>query len=212
MSGMSGIDRRGLCLVLAGPSGGGKSSLARTLLSQEQGLQLSISVTTRPRRLSEREAVDYYFRSEAEFDQLISCDELLEWAQVLGQYRYGTPREPVLQALAAGRDMLFDIDWQGFRSLRTGLPGDVVGLFLLPPSLAVLESRLRTRGGENPAEITRRMERARGEITHCAEFDHVVVNDDFQQTVAIARAILGAARTATPRLWGLPATLAALTS
>jgi guanylate kinase len=209
---MKRIDRRGLCLVLAGPSGGGKSSLAHTLLSQEQDLQLSISATTRPPRPSEREAADYYFRSDAEFDQLIARGELLEWAQVLGQYRYGTPREPVLQVLASGRDMLFDIDWQGFRSLRTALPGDVVGLFLLPPSLAALETRLRVRGGDDPAEIARRMERARGEIAHCAEFDHVVVNDDFQQTVAAARAILTAARTMTARLFGLAATLAELSS
>jgi guanylate kinase len=209
---MKAIDRRGLCLVLAGPSGGGKSTLAHTLLSQEQAIQLSISVTTRPPRPSESEAIDYYFRSEDQFDRLIARDELLEWAQVLGQYRYGTPREPVLQALASGRDMLFDIDWQGFHSLRTALPGDVVGLFLLPPSLGALESRLRARGGDDPAEIARRMERARGEIAHCAEFDHVVVNDNFQQTVAAARAILAAARTATGRLSGLPSTLAALTS
>lgn len=208
---MRGIDRRGVCLVLAGPSGGGKSTLARTLLSQEQGIQLSISVTTRPPRPSEREAVDYYFRSEAEFDRFLERGELLEWAQVLGQYRYGTPRGPVLQALAAGRDVLFDIDWQGFRSLRTALPGDVVGLFLLPPSLAALKARLRARGGDDPAEIARRMERARGEIAHCAEFDHIVVNDDFEQTVATARAILAAARTATCRLFGLPATVATLT-
>ncbi|MBV9118772.1 MAG: guanylate kinase, partial [Acetobacteraceae bacterium] len=113
-------------------------------------------------------------------------------------------------ALATGADMVFDIDWQGFRSLRAALPGDVVGVFLLPPSLAALEARLRARGGDAPAEIARRMARAHDEISHCAEFDHVIVNDDFDATVAAVRAVLHAARTATPRLSGLQSFRAAL--
>jgi guanylate kinase len=202
---MTGIARRGLCLVLAGPSGGGKSSIARALLQREQHLTLSISVTTRQPRPSEREGLDYYFRSEAEFAALRDAGQLLEWAAVLGRHCYGTLRAPVQAALAAGSDVLFDIDWQGFRSVRAALPGDVVGVFLLPPSLAALEARLAGRGGDGPAEVARRMARARDEISHCAEFDHVVVNDAFERSVAEAQAVLHAARTASARLSGLGA-------
>ncbi len=132
----------------------------------------------------------------------MAADSLLEWARVLGRHCYGTPRAPVEAALGAGQDVLFDIDWQGFRSLRTALPGDVLGVFLLPPTLAALEARLRRRG-DNPAEIARRMARARDEISHCAEFDHVVVNDTFDRCVSEVLAVLHAARSATPRLAGL---------
>jgi guanylate kinase len=202
--------RRGLCLVLAGPSGGGKSSVARALRQVEPALSVSISVTTRPARPAEREGVDYYFRTATEFEAMIAAGALLEWAQVLGKHLYGTPRAPVEQVLAGGADMVFDIDWQGFRSLRTAMPADVLGVFLLPPSLPALEARLRTRGGDTDAEIARRMDRAREEIAHCAEFDHVVVNDDFDRTAAAVRAILLAARTATARLIGLRDYCAAL--
>ncbi len=204
------IPRRGLCLVLAGPSGGGKSSVARALRALEPALAVSVSLTTRPPRPGERDGIDYHFRSEAAFDSVRQAGGLLEWARVLGRHCYGTPRAPVEAALAAGGDMIFDVDWQGFRSLRAALPADVVGVFLLPPSLAALEARLRARGGDEPAEIARRMVRARDEISHCAEFDHVLVNDEFDRTVAATRAVLHAARSATVRLSGLQPFCAAL--
>ncbi len=152
---MSTLARRGLCLVLAAPSGAGKSSLTRALLATEPALSLSISVTTRPPRPAEIDGTHYHFRDQAEFDAQVAAGGFLEWARVLGRHSYGTPRAEVQAALAAGRDVAFDIDWQGHRNLRTALPGDVVGVFILPPSLAALESRLRQRAGEDPAEITR---------------------------------------------------------
>ncbi len=197
------ISRRGVCLVLAGPSGGGKSSVARALRALEPELTVSVSVTTRPPRPGERDGIDYHFRTAVEFDLMREAGAFLEWARVLGQHCSATPRTPVEAALAAGGDMIFDIDWQGFRSLRAALAGDVVGVFLLPPSLAALEQRLRARGGDDAAEIARRMTRAREEIGHCGEFDHVLVNAEFEPTVAAVRAILHAARTATGRLTGL---------
>jgi guanylate kinase len=206
---MTRIARRGLCLVLAGPSGGGKSSIARALLGQEPDLTLSVSATTRPRRPAEREGVDYHFCSVAEFDRLRDSGGLLECARVLGCHWYGTPRAPVETALAAGGDVLFDIDWQGHRSLRAALSGDVVGVFLLPPSLPALATRLVVRGDDAP-EIARRMARARDEIGHCAEFDHALVNETFEATVAEVRAVLHAARTARARLTGLEAFVAGL--
>ncbi len=200
---MTAIPRRGLCLVLAGPSGGGKSSIARALLDRESGLSVSVSVTTRKPRLGEREGIDYLFRSEAEFEAIKTAGGFLEWARVLGRDSYGTPRAPVEAALARGRDMVFDIDWQGYRSLRSALPCDVVGVFLLPPSLTALERRLSARGGDDQAEIARRMARAREEISHCREFDHVLVNDDLDRASEAVRAVLHAARSATARLSGL---------
>ena len=204
------IPRRGLCLVLAGPSGGGKSSVARALRALEPALSVSISVTTRPPRPGERDGIDYHFRTQAAFDAMQEAGGLLEWARVLGRHCYGTPRAPVEAVLGEGEDMIFDIDWQGYRSLRAALAGDVVGVFLLPPSLAALEARLRARGGDDEAEIARRMARAREEISHCAEFDHVLVNDDFDRTVAETHAVLHAARSATARLAGLQSFCAAL--
>jgi guanylate kinase len=193
---MSSLARRGLCLVLAAPSGAGKSSLTRALLATEPALSLSISVTTRPPRPGELDGEHYHFRDQAAFDAQVAAG--------------GTPRAEVQAALAVGHDVAFDIDWQGHRNLRTALPGDVVGVFVLPPSLAALESRLRERAGEDPAEIARRMGLAREEISHWAEFDHVVVNDVFDTAVAELRAILHAARCATARQIGLTGFVAAL--
>ena len=206
---MNTLARRGVCLVIAAPSGAGKSSLTRALLATDRGLSLSVSVTTRAPRPGEREGVHYAFRSAAQFEAMAAAGELLEWAHVFGR-SYGTPRAPVEAALAAGRDVVFDIDWQGYRQLREALPGDVVGLFILPPSLAVLEARLRGRGTDDEAEISRRMHAARAELAHAPEFDHVVVNADFATTLAECQAVLHAARLATARLSGLPAFLAGL--
>ncbi len=192
--------RRGVCLVLAAPSGAGKTTLSRRLLAEEPGLALSVSVTTRAPREGEREGEHYFFRDQAEFDAMVAQGALLEWAQVFGRF-YGTPRAPVAAALAAGRDLLFDIDWQGHRQLRAGLAGDVVGVFILPPSVEALAARLSGRG-DDPAEIARRMREARAEMSHCREFDHVVVNDDLGRATDELRAILAAARLATARqLW-----------
>jgi guanylate kinase len=196
------ISRRGVCLVIAAPSGGGKSSLARALIASDSTLSLSVSATTRAPRPGESEGVDYLFRDSDEFARMVRDGELLEWARVFGR-GYGTPRAPVERALEAGRDMVFDIDWQGFRQMRDALPGDVVGVFLLPPALSALEARLRGRGDPDDAEIARRMALARDEMSHWAEFDHIVVNDDFDAALASVRAILHAARCATRRLTGV---------
>jgi guanylate kinase len=204
-----GPTRRGLCLVLAAAPGGGKTSVSRALLAAEPALSLSVSATTRAPRPGEEEGVHYYFRTEAEFDAMVARGELLEHARFLGR-SYGTPRAPVEAALAEGRDVLFDIEWQGHLQLRERLPGDVVGVFLLPPSLPELERRLRGRAQDSEAEIARRMEIAREEITHWADFDHVLVNRDFDACVAEARAILHAARSARARQPWLPGFVAGL--
>jgi len=196
------IARRGFCLVVAAPSGAGKSSITRALLDAEPELLLSVSVTTRPPRPGEKEGEHYFFRTPEEFERMAAAGELLEWARVFGR-GYGSPRAPVEKALAAGRDVVFDIDWQGFRQMRTALPGDLVGLFILPPSLRELETRLRARASDNEQEIARRMAEAQSEISHAAEFDHVLVNRDFRTSVSAAQAVLHAARMATPRLVGL---------
>jgi guanylate kinase len=197
-------ERRGLCLVVAAPSGAGKSTITRALLETEPRLSLSVSATTRAARPGEREGEHYYFRTPSEFRTMVENGELLEWAEVFTR-RYGTPRGPVEQALAAGRDVAFDIDWQGHRQLRAALPGDVLSVFILPPSLAALESRLRVRGGDDEAEIARRMAAARSEISHWAEFDHVVINDNLDHTIDAVRSILHAGRVATSRQPGLRA-------
>ncbi|WP_191083945.1 guanylate kinase [Roseococcus microcysteis] len=196
--------RRGVCLVLAAAPGAGKTSVSRALLAVEPELELSISATTRAPRPGEQEGVHYFFRSAAEFDAMAEAGELLEHARFLGR-AYGTPRAPVEAALAAGRDVLFDIEWQGHRQLRAKLPEDVVGVFLLPPSLAELERRLNARAQDTPEEIARRMEAARHEMEHWHEFDHILVNDDFDRTVSDVRAILHAARTERDRLPGMAA-------
>ncbi|HVC60563.1 MAG TPA: guanylate kinase [Acetobacteraceae bacterium] len=200
---MTAIPRRGLGLVLAAPSGAGKSAIAEALVASEQQLRLSVSVTTRAPRIGETDGEHYHFQTQAAFDRLVQSNGLLEWARVLGRHCYGTPRAPVEAALAAGLDMVFDIDWQGHRQLRAALPDDVVGVFILPPDLATLEARLRARAGDGAAEIARRMQLARDEISHWPEFDHVVVNDDLPRAVAAVRAVLHAARTATARQTGL---------
>ena len=196
------VARRGLCLVLSAPSGAGKSTITRSLLQSDAALTLSISATTRQPRPGEQDGVDYFFHTREAFAAMVERGELLEWAEVFGR-RYGTPRAPVEQALAAGRDVVFDIDWQGHRLLRAALPGDVVSVFILPPSLAALEARLRARAGDAEAEIGRRMQAARSEIAHWPEFDHTVVNDALPQAIDAVRCVLHAARLVTRRQAGL---------
>ena len=195
---MTGVARRGVCLVIAAPSGAGKSSVSRALLGAEPELALSVSATTRAPRPGEQDGVHYHFRDMAAFEAMIAAGEMLEHAEVFGR-RYGTPRVPVEAALAAGRDVLFDIDWQGHLQLRARLPDDVESVFLLPPGMAELERRLRARGQDGEAEIARRMAAARGEIARWTDFGHVLVNRDFDETVAAVRAILHAARTRRER-------------
>jgi len=202
---MTVIARRGVCLILSAPSGAGKTAIAEALLASESRLQASISVTTRARRPAEIDGVQYHFLTEDQFQRAVHDDALLEWARVLqGTHAYGTPRAPVEKALADGRDVVFDIDWQGHRQLRAKLPADVVSVFVLPPNLAALRSRLVGRAGDNGAEIERRMRVARDEIRHWVEFDHVVVNDDLATATEAVRAVLHAARCATGRMIGLP--------
>ena len=200
---MPPIARRGVCLVLSAPSGAGKTAIADALIDSEPKLRRSISVTTRPPRGGETDGEHYYFHTPESFAALVDSGGLLEWAQVLGRYSYGTPRAPVEAALAAGLDVVFDIDWQGHRKLRAALPGDVIGVFILPPDMAALESRLRARAGDDPAEIVRRMDLAHAEISHWTEFDHIVVNDDLAAAAEAVRAVLHAARSATTRQTGL---------
>jgi guanylate kinase len=196
------IQRRGLCLVLAAPSGTGKSAITRALLERDANLHLSISVTTRAPRPYEQEGVHYFFRDQAEFDDMVRRGQMLEWAGVFGR-SYGSPRGPVEQALAAGRDVLFDIDWQGYRQVRAALPGDVTGLYIMPPSLVELERRLRARASDSEAEILRRMATAASEISHVREFDYVLVNTNLEAAIAEAQAVLTASRLALGRLTGL---------
>ena len=198
----SEVSRRGVCLVVAAPSGAGKSTITRALLASEPELSLSVSATTRPPRPREQDGVHYHFRDVAGFEAMVKAGEMLEWAEVFGR-RYGTPRRPVEQALEAGRDVVFDIDWQGHRQLRRAMPADVVGVFVMPPSLMALEARLRGRASDSEAEIARRMTAARSEMAHWSEFDHVVVNHDLDTAIAAVRSVLHAARAATPRQLGL---------
>ncbi len=189
--------RRGVCLVVAAPSGAGKSTITRALLASEPALTLSVSVTTRSPRAGEQEGIHYLFRDQAAFDDMVARRELLEYAHVFGR-SYGTPRAPVEDALAAGHDVAFDIDWQGHRQLRAALPGDVVSVFILPPSIEQLDARLRGRG-DAEEEIARRMHAAREEMSHWREFDHVVVNAELAAATEAVRAVLHAARSATAR-------------
>jgi guanylate kinase len=197
------IVRRGVCLVLSAPSGAGKTAIADALLASEPDLRRSVSVTTRAARPGEIDGTHYHFRDQAEFDRMVAAGDLLEWARVLGHHCYGTPRSPVEQALRDGKDVVFDIDWQGHRQLYAALPHDVVGVFVLPPSLATLESRLHARSGDSAAEIARRMGLAHDEISHWGQFDYVVVNDDLARAVEAVRAILHGTRLATQRQTGL---------
>ncbi|HEU4705179.1 MAG TPA: guanylate kinase [Sphingomicrobium sp.] len=198
----SGRRRRGLLIVLSSPSGAGKSTISRLLLDADPQITMSISATTRPMRPGERDDVDYHFVGEDEFDAMIAAGDFVEWAPVFG-YRYGTPKVPVKAALKDGRDILFDIDWQGTQQLHSAMGEDLVRIFLLPPSMDELERRLHARGTDSAAVIGERMERAAGEISHWAEYDYVLVNEDTQQCLAHVRAIIAAERLKRARQAGL---------
>jgi guanylate kinase len=187
------IARRGIMLVVSSPSGAGKTTLTRNLLEQEENVSLSISVTTRARRASEINGVHYHFVSRRRFEAMRDSDELLEWAIVHGNL-YGTPREPVEKSLASGRDVLFDIDWQGTQQLCQRMRDDVVTVFVLPPSADELKSRLERRAEDTDETIARRLRSAAEEIPHWAEYDYVLVNRDLDKSFSRLRAILTAER------------------
>jgi guanylate kinase len=194
--------RRGLMLVLSSPSGAGKTSLSRRLLETEPNLELSVSHTTRTKRKGEVEGRDYYFVDQDNFTRMRERDEFLEWAVVFDNY-YGTTRSPVEEALAKGRDILFDVDWQGADKLRESAGRDVVTVFILPPSADALAERLNERAQDSAEVVQRRMRGASNEIQHWNEYDYVVVNDDFDSTVKALRAILTAERVRRTRITGL---------
>lgn len=187
------ISRRGIMLVVSSPSGAGKTTLTRSLLKDETDVTLSISVTTRPRRPSEIDAVHYRFITMRQFEVMRDSGELLEWAEVHGNC-YGTPREPVEAALATGRDVLFDIDWQGAQQLYARMPDDVVSVFVLPPSVKELKARLERRAEDTAEVITKRLGNAAAEIPHWNEYDYVLINRDLDKSFARLRAILTAER------------------
>lgn len=188
------IDRRGIMLVVSSPSGAGKTTLTRNLLEKEEDVELSISVTTRPRRASEIDGVHYEFIDQKKFDRMRDAGDLLEWATVHGNC-YGTPKEPVDAALAAGKDVLFDIDWQGTQQLKSSaLAPDVVTVFVLPPSAAELKARLERRAEDPPEVIARRLKNAAEEIPHWNEYDYVLVNRDLEKSFLRLRSILQSER------------------
>ena len=189
----SGRRRRGLLIVLSSPSGAGKSTISRLLLANDPQITMSVSATTRPKRPGEKDDVDYHFVDDPQFDQLVAAGELVEWAYVFG-YRYGTPKAPVKQALRDGRDILFDIDWQGARQLEPDFGEPLVTIFLLPPSMEELERRLRNRGTDSEEVIADRMRRAADEIDHWAEYQYVLVNHDMDDCLERVRAIVAAER------------------
>ena len=186
--------RRGILIILSSPSGAGKSTLSRRLLEADPEVRFSISATTRPPRPGEQEGRDYLFKSRREFEAMVAAGEMLEHAEVFGNF-YGTPRAPVEAAIAGGHDVLFDVDWQGGQQIRNSTLRDaVVSIFILPPSIAALESRLRARGQDTEAVVAERMAQARDEISHWAEYDFVLVNERLAECEAELRAILRAER------------------
>jgi len=196
------IRRRGLMLVLSSPSGAGKTSISRELLECDDDLYMSVSATTRPRRPGEVDGVHYKFVDKTDFDLMVNRQELLEYAKVFDHY-YGTPRGPVEEALSAGHDVLFDIDWQGTQQLDERAREDLVSVFILPPSTAELERRLNTRAQDSAEVISNRMAKAADEMTHWSEYDYVVVNQSFEDSVAQIQAILAAERLKRTRQEGL---------
>ena len=199
------LPRRGLMLVLSSPSGAGKTTISRALLEGDDALELSVSATTRAPREGEVDGVHYHFISDDRFRTLIDEDGLLEWANVFNN-AYGTPRAAIEKALSEGRDVLFDIDWQGTQQLRQKMPQDLVSVFVLPPSLAALETRLKSRQqmtGETDEQVAYRLSKAPAEVSHWAEYDFIIVNSDIEQSVAQVQAILTAERLRRERLRGI---------
>ncbi|WP_420971155.1 guanylate kinase [Bradyrhizobium sp. B120] len=200
--GFDGVERRGLMFVLSSPSGAGKTTLSRMLIERMPGLKMSVSATTRPKRPGEVEGRDYFFVDKTKFEAMAKQGELLEWATVFDN-RYGTPRAPVEAALAAGEDVLFDIDWQGTQQLREKARADVVSVFILPPSADDLEKRLHTRAQDSVEVIRGRMNRATHELSHWAEYDYIVVNQNVDDAFAEVQSILKAERLKRERRTGL---------
>jgi len=196
------IARRGLMLVLSSPSGAGKTTLSRMLLKSDRGVELSVSVTTRLKRRGEISGRDYHFIDRPHFDAMVKGGDLLEWAEVFN-HCYGTPRRPVEKALRAGRDVLFDIDWQGTQQLSEKARDDLVSVFILPPSARELERRLKRRAQDSRDVIKSRMAKAAGEMSHWPEYDYVVVNRDIDEAFREVTAILGAERRKRDRQIGL---------
>jgi guanylate kinase len=196
------VARRGLMLVLSSPSGAGKTTLSRRLLEVDPSVALSVSVTTRKQRPGETDGRDYHFINAARFDAMVEKGELLEWAEVFGN-RYGTPRALVQDTLVRGRDVLFDIDWQGTQQLREKADRDLVSIFVLPPSIPDLERRLRTRAQDSDDVIQARMAKAADEMSHWAEYEYVVINNEIDQAFAEVRSILAAERLKRERQTGL---------
>ncbi len=188
----SAIQRRGLLYVLSSPSGAGKSTIARMLLASDDGVAISVSATTRPIRPGERDGLDYHFVDDAGFDRMVADGAFLEWAHVFG-HRYGTLKREVMKTIEEGRDVLLDIDWQGTQQLKQVDP-DIVRVFILPPSMGELERRLRARGTDSEDVVARRMERAAAEISHWAEYDYVLINNDAEKCRELVHNILKAER------------------
>ncbi len=198
------IARRGVLYILSSPSGAGKTTLARRIISADAAIAMSVSVTTRKPRPGERDGVDYFFVTPERFEDMKTGGELLEWARVFDHF-YGTPRAAVQAAIDNGNDVLFDIDWQGAQQLSEMMKGDVVRVFVLPPSGQVLEQRLKTRAQDPPDVVAKRMAAASAEISHWAEYDYVIVNTDLEDSVHAATSILLAERLKRERLLGLSA-------
>lgn len=194
--------RRGILFIVSSPSGAGKSTISRKLLASDAGLEMSVSATTRPPRPGEVDGQDYHFVEVDQFRQMVAENDFLEWAHVFGN-RYGTPRAPVEKALSEGRDVLFDIDWQGAQQLYQQAGGDVLRVFIFPPSLYELERRLRARGTDSEEVIAGRMARATAEISHWDGYDYVLVNDDVEQCFQNVKTILEAERLKRSRQTGL---------
>lgn len=202
MAGSSSLKRRGLMFVLSSPSGAGKTTIARRLLAEDSEIAMSVSVTTRPMRPGETDGHDYRFVDDDEFVRMVEDGEFLEWAEVFGHH-YGTPKAEIKAGLKEGQDFLFDIDWQGTQQLKQKDEQDVVTVFILPPTLEALRQRLEGRGTDSEDVIDRRMDRARGEISHWAEYDYVVINDDVDACFVKVREILHAERMKRTRQTGL---------
>jgi guanylate kinase len=196
------ISRRGLMLVLSSPSGAGKTTISRSLLKRDRNLTMSVSVTTRTKRPGEVQGQDSFFIDPDEFNLMVNRGELLEYAKVFGNY-YGTPKGPVEKALGSGRDVLFDIDWQGTQQLKASARADLVSVFILPPSTAELEKRLRTRAQDSAKVVAERMAKAADEMSHWAEYDYIIVNRDVNESVARVDGILAAERLRRDRQVGL---------